>query len=258
VILYAIWNDLNAPVYEGYYASLNGLMDYEIKTQLTQIISSMRTLSYTSTSYNLDDSDRDPNNPSNVILVYNRASVNGTWDGGDTWNKEHVWPQSKLGTASDSDIHNLKPANPGINSSRGNLPFGEGSGTYGKVNNDTQWYPGDQDKGDIARIVLYMNVRWGLIINSSSVGELNMFLRWHIEDPVDSFEANRNNVLYGVQENRNPFIDHPELVERIWGPITLSNGDSVSLDFYSEELFTKINIDTYDLPVSKRSNFLFA
>jgi hypothetical protein len=84
-----------------------------------------------------------------------------------------------------------------------------------------------------------------------------MFLRWHLEDPVDSFESNRNNVLYGVQENRNPFIDHPELVERIWGPITLSNGNSVSLDFYSQEFFVDVHVDTYVLPETKKETLYF-
>jgi hypothetical protein len=56
-----------------------------------------------------------------------------------------------------------------------------------------------------------------------------MFLEWHVEDPVDDFESNRNDILYGYQSNRNPFIDHPELVERIWGSTTLSSGESISL-----------------------------
>jgi uncharacterized repeat protein (TIGR02543 family) len=218
VTLFAIWTA--EAQYTGYYNSINNVTDANLKTALRILISSMITLTYTSTSNMLNVSDRNPNNHSQVILVYNRQIVSGTWDGGSTWNKEHVWPQSKLGTASVSDIHNLKPCNPSVNSTRGNLPFANGSGSNKTVTGG--YYPGDADKGDIARILLYMNVRWNLIINTSSVGDLNMLLRWHMEDPVDDFERNRNDVLYGYQNNRNPFIDHPEFVERIWGTIPTS------------------------------------
>jgi endonuclease I len=73
----------------------------------------------------LDETDRDPNNSSNCILVYLGTSVSGNWDGGITWNREHVWPQSLLGVNVEnqsinvgSDLHNLKPADPNENSSR--------------------------------------------------------------------------------------------------------------------------------------------
>ncbi|MDX9690838.1 MAG: endonuclease [Acholeplasmataceae bacterium] len=252
IILYSIWIDLNAPVYEGYYAALNGLMNYEIKSKLTQIITPMNDRGYTTAITILQNSDRDPNNANNLILVYDRISRVSTWASGatGTWNREHVWPQSKLGTASDSDAHNLKPADPQTNSTRSNTIFADGSGNARNVSGG--WYPGDQDKGDIARIVLYMNVRWGLAIGTSSIGSLDTFLKWHIEDPVDDFESNRNDVIYSWQNNRNPFIDHPELVERIWGTVTLSSGDNVSLSFYSHENFVEVSIDVYDLPTHRR------
>lgn len=201
--------------YSGYYASLSGLSGAALKTELARIISTgVKSISYSATSYVLDETDADPAKPGNILLVYNRASVSGVWDGATTWNKEHVWPQSKLGTASDSDLHNLKPSNPTINSNRGNLPFVAGTGSYGV--RGSGWFPGEDDKGDIARIVFYMNTRWGLAINSG-IGSLSTFIQWHNEDPVDAFERNRNDVIYTNQNNRNPYIDHPELVALVYG-----------------------------------------
>ncbi len=248
VTLFAIW--IANAQYTGYYSSINNVTDANLKTALRILISQMTTLTYTSTSNMLNVSDRNPSNSSQIILVYTRTIVSGTWDGGSTWNKEHVWPQSKLGTASESDIHNLKPCNPSVNSTRGNLPYANGSGTNKVVSGG--YYPGDADKGDIARIVLYMHVRWNLIINTSSVGDLNMLLRWHMEDPVDDFERNRNNVLYGYQNNRNPFIDHPEFAERIWGVIPTSETSNEQALFTPvfEPTFEVIEIITYEVDIT--------
>jgi len=59
---------------------------------------------------------------------------------------------------------------------------------------------------------------------------LDTLLQWHLQDPVDNFEQTRNNLIYGFQHNRSPFIDHPEFVEKLWGPITLSNDTSIFLN----------------------------
>lgn len=222
--------------FSGYYASIEGLTGSALKDELKSIISKMKSIGYSSTSFIIEDSDIDLTKSNQLLLIYTRTNVKNVWDGASSWNKEHIWPQSKLGGASKSDIHNLRAANPGVNSSRGNHAFVEGSGSYGKKSGG--WYPGDDDKGDVARIVLYMNVRWGLTINSS-IGNLDMFLRWHIEDPVDDFEIHRNQVIYEAQNNRNPFIDHPELVEMIYGKAKLLSveveepTESYYLDFTS-------------------------
>ena len=262
ITLYAVWQNLNIPVYEGYYESLNDLPDYLVKSELTSIITPMNDRGYTFAITILQQSDVDPNNSNNIILVYDRYSRPKVWSSGaiGTWNREHVWPQSKLGTASVSDVHNLKPADPQTNSSRGNSPFGDDGirTTNGYIQGGSFYFPGDEDKGDIARIVLYMNVRWGLAITTNGIGDINTFLQWHIEDPVDDFERNRNNVIYTHQNNRNPFIDHPELVERIWGTITTSTNESVSFSFYEEIYFVDVVIDSYDLPYHKREDLIYA
>ena len=202
------------PSFDEYYQSLEGLSGSAFKAELSRIISTgAKNLGYDAAKYVLPESDQDPNNPNNMILVYNRASIEGEWDGAATWNREHVWPQSKLNGASKSDLHNLKPSNPGINSRRGSLPFVDGSGSYGPVTGG--WYPGDEDRGDIARIIFYMVTRYEQL-SVSTMGDLNTLIRWHYEDPVDDFERHRNEVIYQYQNNRNPFIDHPEFVAMIY------------------------------------------
>ena len=216
----------------NYYDSINmNLTGSALKTQLTTLVTVMTLGTYGDANNRLKYTDVDPNNSSNVLLIYNRASVNGTWDSGSTYNKEHVWPQSMLGASASngtanvaSDLHNLRPANPSINSSRGNKPFADkvGGGTHGAVSGG--YYPGDDDRGDVARIIFYMNTRWNLNINL--VGNLDTLIKWHGEDPVDEFEMHRNDVIYGYQKNRNPYIDLPELVYSVYVSVS---GTSVSV-----------------------------
>lgn len=203
----------------NYYNSINfSLSGSALKYELQALISQMNDRGYDFAKTALQDSDEDPSNPSKMILVYNRDSINSTWDSAATWNREHIWPQSKLGSASKSDLFNLRPANTSINSNRGNYPFGDYRSTssqgYGLYSG--YWYPGDDDRGDIARAVLYMNTRWGLTISSGGIGSLETFITWHEEDPVDAFEMHRNDVIYSYQGNRNPYVDFPYLVDEIY------------------------------------------
>ena len=206
---YAIEDEDNTIVFEGYYAILNDInIDLWYDT-LQDIIQSYTYVSYGDARDILQDSDEDPNNQDNVLLIYNRASVRSTWDAGVTWNREHVWPRSKLpNSTSEADLHLLRASNPSLNSSRSNLSFVDGEGDARIIGSG--WYPGDEDRGDIARIVFYVIMMWETNINL--IGNLDTFLKWHEEDPVDDFERQRNQVIYAYQRNRNPFIDHPELV----------------------------------------------
>ena len=175
--------------------------------------------------------DADPNNSGNILLVYNGASVSATWDSGSTWNREHVWPQSlQSGSASNStrgnlgDPHALRPCNPSINSSRSNKPFGLASTTGGFRSLGTYYFPGDTDKGDIARSIFYSATRYasqGLTLTNgpasfNNMGDLDSFMTWHYLDTPDEFERRRNHVIYSSAENpiyytnnRNAFVDLP-------------------------------------------------
>lgn len=189
--------------------------------------------------------DQDPNNPTNILLVYNGTSVSGLWDSGSTWNREHVWPQSRQpGSASNSsrgnlgDAHALRPCNPSINSSRGNKPFGNATSTGSFGSLGVFYFPGDFDKGDIARSIFYSDTRWtslGLsLVNGTPSGnqmsDLSSFVAWHFLDAPDEFERRRNHAIsdatlnpFFFTNNRNAFVDHPEFV---WSVYMDQNNDS--------------------------------
>ena len=169
----------------------------------------------------LYDADADMTNADNVILIYSSESRfeeeyqgNGSFDP-QTFNTEHVYPQSFLVTDSQSisDLHLLRACDASINSSRSNDPFVAGSGTYERIGNG--WYPGDEWIGDVARIVMYVHMYYDEPFED--VGDLELFLEWNAADPVSEFEKQRNDVIEGAQGNRNPFIDNPYLATLIWG-----------------------------------------
>jgi hypothetical protein len=139
-----------------------------------------------------------------------------------------------------TDVHNLRASNINVNSTRSNYSFDDCTSSncnqiYGNSYSSSAlvFEPRDEDKGDVARIIFYMDVRYEgdsgeedlemteNILSSSSKsprhGVRSTLLEWHELDPVDDFERNRNDVIYSYQHNRNPFIDYPELVDYIWG-----------------------------------------
>lgn len=169
----------------------------------------------------LYNADADLTNPDNVTLMYTGesryweeyASGNNTYMP-QTFNTEHVYPQSLLRMADAvTDLHHLRSADQNVNSDRSNLAFVDGAGANKRIGN--AWYPGDEWKGDVARMILYLNIRYREKIDK--VGSIELFLKWNIEDPVSAFEEQRNNVIYAAQGNRNAFIDNPYLATLIWG-----------------------------------------
>ncbi len=194
--------------------------------------------------------DQDPFNASNICLVYTESSVVSTWDSGVTWNREHVWPQSRQpGSASNStrgnlgDPHALRPCNPSTNSSRGNQPFGFGdtTGPFGSLG--TFWFPGDNGKGDIARSLFYSDTRWtslGLSLtdgvpSGNQMGDLSSMIEWHFQDPPDEFERRRNHTIFSSEfnpdyftNNRNAYIDRPEFVWSVY--VDQHNDSMISID----------------------------
>lgn len=225
----------------GYYSTATGTGP-TLKNQLHAIIDDHRFFSYGDARSILQVTDQDPNDPDRMLLVYDRTSldvsaINPTgsipgWDFGVSWNREHTWPRSRgVGSSGDdnSDLHQLRPSDNSINNSRGNLNFGGefGAQSFGIVSDvgGSYWYPGDADAGMIARQEFYMAVRYdGSDSNtsdlelqpgnpSSNLGNLNRLVEWHYEVAPDDFERRRNHVIYDdYQENRNPFVDHPEYV----------------------------------------------
>lgn len=169
--------------------------------------------------------------------IYDNAEIPADWGSGNVFQREHVWPNSKLGIEGvsnssrnqGSDPHNLRAIVGSTNASRSNRYYAAGSGVKGYTIGTDEYYPGDNHRGDVARILLYMAVRYKDILTlvetpvdkayvpeGAQMGKLSLLLEWHEADPVDEFEFNRNEVIYSYQGNRNPFIDHPELFERVY------------------------------------------
>jgi len=241
----------NTSAYNSYYKLIDGIGSDNLKSELHDLIDGNKVLPYTSSSFDvwdaLDETDEDPNNPNNVILLYTgRSQVKSYKDHGqndnDAWNREHVWAKSRGfgGTPSTSkpastDIHHLRPVDRSVNTSRSNRYFDDGGTSHTEAiecnYTSSTWEPRDAVKGDIARMMFYMAVRYegngnnpDLELNENgasdytqpNIGRLSTLLEWHKQDPVDSFEQKRNQTIFEIQGNRNPFIDHPEFVDYIW------------------------------------------
>ena len=175
-----------------------------------------------------------------VVLLYTSyTATRKQWNG---WNREHVWPQSLGGKEisnsmgekkGGADLHHVRPADAGVNSSRGNKPYNNTShssykngsnpavGVLGGYYDSTYFEPVDTVKGDVARICLYVWIRWGSEWGADSITELfpdtDVLLEWMALDPVDTWEMGRNEVVGAIQGNRNVFIDYPELAWLILG-----------------------------------------
>jgi endonuclease I len=161
-----------------------------------------------------------------VTTIYAREEVilsPGDWpDGNTVLNCEHLWPQSKLQgqTQARSDLYHLRPARPKVNQKRGSLPFGTpvnstttSSWLVGEESDgDEVFLPPDIVRGDIARSLFYISVRYGLPIDDDQEEDLKA---WHAEDPVDELEHERVERIVSRQGNRNPFVDDPTLAHRL-------------------------------------------
>ncbi len=226
-----------------YYSSIDfSLMGEDLRDDLSNLI----TITHTSPStYSevwdiLKVADLDPTNSTNVLLMYGYNDGDVETDrsrdknnnGGSVgqWNREHVFPRSlgspNLGTVGPgADPHNLRASDVQNNGNRGNRQFADGGGNAGPL--ASSWYPGDEWKGDAARIVMYMYLRYGdrCLPNAVAIGSTNaidpnmidVLLDWNAEDPVSEIEINRNNTIQGAIGNRNPFIDNPHIANHIWG-----------------------------------------
>ena len=251
--------------YNGIDFTLNG---NALKAVLATKITNTHTneLSYDELWPALKITDQNPQNSNQVLLLYGHPNVttgqyarvrNKSSNGGSNgeWNREHTYARS-LGSpnletnAANEDAHHVRASDVQWNGARGNLKFAAGTGNSGP--SGSGWYPGDEWKGDVARMMMYMylrygtqclpgNVGYGSTVNTPD-GMIDLFLQWNAEDPVSAVEIQRNDYLGGrntySQRNRNPFIDNPFLATKIWGgPIAqdtwqlLSNFNPDPVDF---------------------------
>lgn len=188
---------------------------------------------------------------------------------GDVYNREHSWPNSWFGGEVQpmyTDLHHLYPTDGYVNNKRSNYPFGETNGEtykseggFSKLGKCTYegyegivFEPNDEYKGDFARTYFYMVTCYeeklpdwytnygskegvkptidGTKYPGLSAWQLSMLMKWATNDPVSDKETNRNNAVYGIQQNRNPFIDYPGLERYIWGDL---KDQAFSYDHYS-------------------------
>ncbi|MBN2426503.1 MAG: endonuclease [Calditrichaceae bacterium] len=233
-------------VYSGvYYASTVNLWDDELKSTLNDIIDGHTELSYSGLWDALKDTDEDPQNADNVILLYTGWSYAKTDNGGDVdqWNREHVWAKSHgdfdNNPPAGTDLHHLRPTDVSVNNARGNLDFDNGGELYIDGDGATDcrkdsdsWEPRLAVKGDVARMMYYMTIRYegeegydlelvesvpSTSTNEPFFGKRSTLYQWHRQDTVDAWEKSRNEKIYNNwQGNRNPFIDHPEFADRIY------------------------------------------
>ena len=230
--------------YNGIDFTLNGTA---LKAVLATRITNTHTneLSYDELWPALKIVDQNPQNSNQVLLLYGHPNVttgqyarvrNKNSNGGSNgeWNREHTYARS-LGNPNletneaNEDAHHVRPSDVQWNNARGNTKFAAGSGNSGP--SGSGWYPGDEWKGDVARMMMYMYLRYGTQCLPGNVGYgsttntpdgmIDLFLQWNAEDPVSAVEIQRNTYMNSngtyAQGNRNPFIDNPFLATKIWG-----------------------------------------
>ena len=264
----------------GYYDSVDFSTQAALRATLHAVIDDHIKIPYTSTATDtwnvLELADQDPNDAGRILDVYLNASYPKYGEGNTDYNREHTWPKS-YGFPNDNssnypytDCHHLFLCNDSYNTSRSNKPFRNGSGASSEkptevndgLGGGTGVYPGNSNwtegsfteglwetwigrRGDVARALLYMDVRYeggvhgvsgvsepdliltdneSLIAASNTggnestayMGMLSVLLQWHAQDPVDDRERARNDAVYTYQGNRNPFIDNPAWVDCLY------------------------------------------
>ncbi len=270
VVLPSVTNSSNVAIadssttayYSGnYYNSIDtSLRGDDFRDKLANLITTTHT---TYTVYNggsslalnnvFDKTDKNPNG-SGMVLFYTGTVVSSFSSSGA--NREHVWPKNggKAFSAESecgSDAHHLRPCDQTLNSSRGSLSYGEvtdsvvkqgGSTSYGNLcyRGGSFFYPGEGYRGATARILMYVQTRWGNKFNlqfvdgaghSKTIGDFKTLMKWHLEELPTQEEINRNQAVYEIQGNRNPFIDHPEYAAYIYseaGSYYANNGTTMA------------------------------
>src|SRR5690554_2379947 len=270
IILLFLSLSLSAQVPDGYYSSTNGKHGASLKTTLYHIIKEPEVVPYAQLWEVFEQTDNRGDNkvwdmysdlPGKEVVYYHdfRTDRCGSYrNEGDCYNREHTLPRSwfQQNRLLESDLFHLYPTDGFVNNRRGNLPFGEvgitlwessngskvGQNTFGSYT-QTVFEPIDEYKGDFARTCFYLVTAYeedAVDWESDQLGgtrypgftdwSLEMLLKWHREDPVSIKEVRRNEEVYKIQGNRNPFIDYPHLVEHVWG-------DAKEIAFDPEECY---------------------
>ena len=233
------------PAPGAYYMEIDfDLTSEALKSQLHELINDHQPLTYSELWDALISTDADPDNPGHVHLFYTGWSRSADMHGNDPsgWNREHLWAKSRGGfgnrLGAGTDLHAIRPTDVTVNTARGTKAFDAGGELYIDGDGPTRcrsdadsWEPRPEIRGDVARALFYMAVRYeeddlDLELTEDARGQsdkvpihgvLSTLLRWHEQDPPDDAERIRNDRVEALQGNRNPFVDHPEFVDAIWG-----------------------------------------
>ena len=264
----------------GYYNALEGLSGAALKQAIQDIIADPAVVhahNYGDITDILKIADQNPLNSNEVWLMYvekprSKLDFQDTGINTGKWNREHIYPQSRGGytdgtesiadgidvwlptnandiLAGHADAHHLRAEDGAENSIRSNNDYGL-TGYNGPTGTMGSW------KGDVARSVFYMAVRYNAlsVVNGDiadttvgQLGDLASLLTWNTLDPSDDFEMNRNNYVYTWQVNRNPFIDYPDLANYIWG----AKAGQVWHSNLSTNDFINLKVNLYPNPAKK-------
>ncbi len=257
---------LSGQIPAGYYDPANGKTGTALQSALHNIIRGHTVVSYSSIIGFFPSTDAKPGNVvwdmysdvpgGNPPYTYhfNSGDECGNYSGeGDCYNREHSWPKSWFNDLApmESDMFHIYPTDGYVNGKRSNYPYGRvGSASWTSQNGcklgnctwpgytGTVFEPLNEYKGDFARSYFYMATRYYTEDSGWEVTDMTnksqlkpwaqqMLMHWHNTDPVSTKEVNRNNALYNIQHNRNPYIDHPEYAAMIWGnPVGKEEVDS--------------------------------
>lgn len=235
------------PGFDAYYVNAIGKTGVALRVALNEAAARHHArMSYSAVWDALKYTDEDPANTANVILLYTGRSqakthnASGNASDPDAWNREHVWAKSHgfpdEGQWGHTDIHHLRPADVSVNSTRGNKDFDWGGSAIGEapgnLTDGNSFEPRAAVKGDVARMMFYMAMRYegndntgvGNLELADSVGTSgNLFgkrctlIAWHRADPVSADEIRRHARIVERQGNRNPFVDYPAWAEELFG-----------------------------------------
>lgn len=243
---------LFAQIPSGYYTNAKNKKEKELKTALAVIIRPHTERSYKNLWSDFQSTDKAADGTvwdmysSVTKFTFVKEQCGNYSSEGDCYNREHSFPKSWFNdeTPMYTDLYHIYPTDGYVNNRRGNDPFGEtnsptysSTGGFSKLGrssfpgySDVVFEPNDEYKGDFARTYFYMvtcyenNVSsWNspMLANNKypafDTWAVNLLLKWCREDPVSKKEKDRNEAVYKIQHNRNPFIDFPGLEELIWG-----------------------------------------
>ena len=248
LLLASLTINLLSQIPTGYYNGTENLSGTALKSALHNIIDNHNSVSYSSLWNHFQNTDKKPNNKvwdmySDVpggtppySFTFGSDQCGSYSQEGDCYNREHSWPQSWFNSASPmkTDLFHVYPTDGYVNGQRGSYPYGNVAGNkWSSLNgskkgdcsypgyNGTVFEPIDEYKGDFARSYFYMSTRYygedagwqsNAMVNGAEIlpWAQNLLMEWSVNDPVSTKEINRNNAIYNIQNNRNPYIDHPE------------------------------------------------